>query len=588
VANAESEEKKYGMLFENFPVWSQLRDRALAELKTSTLDAVKQLEKADRTIGYYLQQLWKDNNLAQNLLSKGWILDGKVYKALEQDKSPQGTLLFNSIKVFGPAMQIINPQIKKLQLLVEKQANLVDVAEMLKIEEEINAALRELSTVVHTDLYNQFIGFTKSQAAGSKELKYAVAEQDKFWVVVKIISVLHIYWESIGKEVGKDGMTRRKFLQLAGAGAAGAAMFGIGTLGVGAQALENIEGALKKEAEKLPHNGNLAILITTPRSVLEKLGNNFIGIYIARMELLFETRAIVYPDARKEDFRKVLKNARIEHITLLAHGDKGGAALNGVDRPDLLDWTSFLVDDEPKSKVSIRDIWRIEFIQKRGYFLKHTCGKNPWMEKPLQYTRTELLSKARMRSDQILAHPKLIAAMNKIVEKKSEKDIFGPLPEMLRLLKAIDAGDKEALKLIPKDISLQELRLGAAALIMDYERQHGKLWPRREMIDAKYNDMTVMIEKMESEPGVKEFMQLVDEYDKLTWEFIPLLLGWPSFPEGHVAYWNVVTDPLDFLMTPANGTDLKDEFFLSEEGRAFMKWIEPLHRKIAEKTNPRF
>ncbi|MFC1774857.1 hypothetical protein ACFLZN_00905 [Nanoarchaeota archaeon] len=130
---------------------------------------------------------------------------------------------------------------------------------------------------------------------------------------------------------------------------------------IGSAGLAGAYVYLIRQSNKLPKSnpmkdGELAILISEPKNLLDKFGALFVDAYIARIELAFGFRALlVFKNATRTNFATCVEDDNIQHMCVLGHGS----------------YSTWWASDGPVRSSSIH--W-VSSNTKRGYLLKHTCG----------------------------------------------------------------------------------------------------------------------------------------------------------------------------------------------------------------------
>lgn len=151
-------------------------------------------------------------------------------------------------------------------------------------------------------------------------------------------------------------ITRRKVLNYFTRTATAVTIAGPASLLTYGQYLQEKAGTLpKKECD------GLAILISKPINVIELFGIQFIDSYVSRIELALGCKANTFcENATSNDFREALENEKIAHIAIMGHGTR----------------YSWQASDKTVTLEDYADI-AAKGIRKKGYLLKHTCGKMP-------------------------------------------------------------------------------------------------------------------------------------------------------------------------------------------------------------------
>jgi len=115
-----------------------------------------------------------------------------------------------------------------------------------------------------------------------------------------------------------------------------------------------IKNPLTGEYVSYPNPREISLLLTDTE--LKEVGKLFLGAYRSRIELALQQKTNHFIEgATKQDLYNVLHNPQIQSVVVLGHGY----------------WSGWQASDEFVSTIMLeQNSWE----QKRGYFLRHTCG----------------------------------------------------------------------------------------------------------------------------------------------------------------------------------------------------------------------
>ncbi len=277
-------------------------------------------------------------------------------KKLQEDihKSPSLGVILSKERVF------LSPKINNL--CEENNVTLRDLR-VKTLSSNSNLVSRDIEQLLRKLIYHfQKLPHVLRKYHTLLEIKEWLNQEHAYWR--EITDLLSLYMASFASTLSESTLTRRKFLKLVSLGAASA--LNISTNPTSYMGLY-LTLKTKEYALPLPTTNALAILIGNlgVLSIPPDNLNLFKDIYVMRVELAFDTRALrIYKNATTTDFFNVLADPAIQHIAVFGHGEDDNIKM--CDNP----LTSLMISNyyytARNNNIS---------LPKTGYLLKHGCGE---------------------------------------------------------------------------------------------------------------------------------------------------------------------------------------------------------------------
>jgi hypothetical protein len=278
---------------------------------------------------------------------------------------------------------------------------------------------------------------------------------------------------------------------------------------LGAHAYDVLADILQVEAEKLPFRSTdgLAIFISAfnaPKDAYLRFFSRYKKLYINRVQLAFGFKAkVISFNPTKESIRKVLQDDSIQHIVIFGHGEYGTVFINSQESISNVDFIAPLNDDEE----GVKDVRKLSFYKKKGYFIKHSCGTPPEAVKPLS------------------AH---------IADLEKTYAAYIRAPKM--------------------NLTIGELQ----KYLQQKESTFGK---NTRLTDDQFETLLDEFgERFDNDPRSKEVINWHEQYFELREDLQKSLLGSYSFPSHHIHFYTKTITAQEFIKYPFAGIDLPDAF----------------------------
>lgn len=357
-------------------------------------------------------------------------------------------------------------------------------------------------------------------------------------------------------EIAKPkGIDRRHFLGMATKVACYGALGVIGITGAAGVMTRGFGSLLAQEAKRLPRRYRDALAIfVAPSSLIERaIGEHFSDVYINRVQLAFGFRAKhVQIGFRKDDFLRAIGDDSIQHIAILSHGDNTVVAISGSESITNYD---LLADGMEGDRINLE---KIRFHQKRGYLLKHTCGERR-MDKVLEGDWYPEVSSGEFptyfrNAAREVSHleRELTALKDPVIRHRHAVETAKYLLHKAEWVQR-ESGRLREVALDSYHHTVEESRNALGNISADADLEyHRKLVSDLEAEDSRYEQMDKQAEKIGFQisrlrSGAFNLLQLS-------------LFGLGTFPEEHISHYTRISSPIDFVMNPLRGLQLKDAY----------------------------